>query len=287
MRQLDKNKIKAVSIDLDGTVLRPEGRLSGYTIDVIKKCARRGISIIVNTGRSVGSAEPYRSVLGAEGLMVYFNGAEVVSMPEKKIIKASLLGNALALECNAIARRHHIHFHVFFSDSDDAGLESLIAENTSEAATFYKNRTGIDFQFDDLCGALSGDEGSHCVKGIFIAPSAELDALRPELNKTFAGKVSIVKSAPELLEILHPAASKGNGLRFVMDSLNLKTEEVIAFGDEENDLSMFGIAGFACAPANARESVKAAADIVIGANSEDGVAAFLEKEILGDSQPMS
>jgi hydroxymethylpyrimidine pyrophosphatase-like HAD family hydrolase len=71
--------------------------------------------------------------------------------------------------------------------------------------------------------------------------------------------------------------SKGQGLKAAMKRLSIKSEEVIAFGDEENDLPMFSVAGFSAAPANAKESVKAGADIVIGSNAEDGVAAFLEK----------
>jgi Cof subfamily protein (haloacid dehalogenase superfamily) len=280
MRTFDKNKIKAISIDLDGTVLLPGSILSDRTTDVIKRCAARGIAIIINTGRSVGAAESFRAALGAEGLMVYFNGGEIVKMPEKKILNSLVLGNALASECNDLARRHHIHFHVFFSDKKDAGIESLVAENASEAADFYVNRTGISFQYADLSDMLHGGETQHCVKGIFIADENSLDALRPKLIEKFGERANIVKSAPELLEILHPEASKGSGLKYVMETCNFKAEEVIAFGDEENDLSMFKVAGFACAPLNARETVKAAADLVIGHNTEDGTADFLEKTLL-------
>jgi Cof subfamily protein (haloacid dehalogenase superfamily) len=202
-------------------------------------------------------------------------------MPEKKIIKASILDLAIALECNNLAKHYNIHFHVFFSDKEDAGRESLVAEYPSKAADFYKDRTGVDFQFAGFADMPHDGSIQHCVKGIFIASSERLDELRPKLNALFGKRVNIVKSAPELLEILNPTASKGNGLRFVMDAYKLKADEVIAFGDEENDLSMFGAAGFACAPLNAREEVKAAADLVIDANSEDGVAAFLEKNFLG------
>jgi hydroxymethylpyrimidine pyrophosphatase-like HAD family hydrolase len=60
-----------------------------------------------------------------------------------------------------------------------------------------------------------------------------------------------------------------------MDRYGFSPEEVIAFGDEENDLPLFTTAGFAVAPANARDAVRAAADFVTGPNTEDGVAAFL------------
>jgi hydroxymethylpyrimidine pyrophosphatase-like HAD family hydrolase len=62
-----------------------------------------------------------------------------------------------------------------------------------------------------------------------------------------------------------------------MEKRGLKPEEIIALGDEENDLPMFSVAGFSVAPANAKDKVKSAASLVIGANTEDGVAAFLEE----------
>jgi len=62
-----------------------------------------------------------------------------------------------------------------------------------------------------------------------------------------------------------------------MERLSLKREEAIAFGDEENDIPMFARAGFSIAPSNAKDAVKAKADLVIGSNVEDGVAAFLEE----------
>jgi len=76
--------------------------------------------------------------------------------------------------------------------------------------------------------------------------------------------------------------SKGEGLKFVMERCSLKRVEVIAFGDEESDLTMFSSAGFSAAPSNAKDTVKAKADLVIGSNAEDGVAAFLEEFFLLD-----
>jgi len=71
--------------------------------------------------------------------------------------------------------------------------------------------------------------------------------------------------------------SKGEGLKTVMACRGLKPEEVIAFGDEENDLPMFVAAGFSAAPSSAKENVRQAADFVFGSNAEEGLAIFLEE----------
>jgi hydroxymethylpyrimidine pyrophosphatase-like HAD family hydrolase len=76
---------------------------------------------------------------------------------------------------------------------------------------------------------------------------------------------------------MNAGVSKGEGLKIVMDSRGLKPEEVIVFGDEENDLPMFSVAGFSAAPSSAREKIRSAADFVFGPPAEEGLAVFLEE----------
>jgi Cof subfamily protein (haloacid dehalogenase superfamily) len=279
-KTLDIKQIRAVAVDLDGTVLLPGAKLSDRTIAVFKRFMERGLGVIIATGRSVQSAEPFRAALGAQGPMVYFNGAELVAMPENRILHRAFLPNDIALECAALARRRGIHFHVFFSDNKDSSLESLVAENPSDAAAVYKERTGLEFQYGDIHGRLSAPHPPYCVKGLFIDAPDELEEIRAELKGKFGGRVNMVKSADTFLEILNADASKGNTLLLALEARGLCAGEVVAFGDEENDLSMFAVAGFSCAPESAQEYVKSAADLVIASNAENGVADFLEKNFL-------
>ncbi|MDR2865189.1 MAG: Cof-type HAD-IIB family hydrolase [Spirochaetaceae bacterium] len=272
----DINTIKAIAIDLDGTVLLPSAILSDKTLSVFKKCMEQGLQIIIATGRSVQAAEPYRAALETTGSMVYYNGAEIVRMPENKIIHHLFLSRELTLACALIARRRRVHFHVFFADEDDPEIEVLMAENPSEASNLYQKRTGLDFQYGNIDDLLQKNDTQSCIKGLFIAQAQELEEIRTELYGKFKNEINIVKSAENFLEILNKKASKGAGLCFVMEERNLEASQIIAFGDEENDLSLFTAAGFSCAPGNARDTVKAAADLVIGANTENGVAEFLE-----------
>jgi hydroxymethylpyrimidine pyrophosphatase-like HAD family hydrolase len=116
-----------------------------------------------------------------------------------------------------------------------------------------------------------------CVKAMFLAEPEVFAVIRPRLEEHFKGSVYIAQTLRTFLELMNVKVSKGQGLKFVMERCSLKREEVIAFGDEESDLTMFGVASFFAAPSNAKDTVKARADIVIGSNAEDGVAAFLEE----------
>jgi hydroxymethylpyrimidine pyrophosphatase-like HAD family hydrolase len=111
---------------------------------------------------------------------------------------------------------------------------------------------------------------------MFICDSSLHDEIRQKMSGRFGDSIYITRSHPTFLEILNAGVSKGEGLKIAMNCRGLKPEEIIAFGDEENDLPMFSVAGFSAAPSNAKEKVRQAADFVFGSNTEEGLATFLE-----------
>jgi HAD superfamily hydrolase (TIGR01484 family) len=155
-----------------------------------------------------------------------------------------------------------------------------MAEYQGAESEMYRNHTGIQAHIGDLKEALARPESRGCIKGMFLAEPGVLDTIRPRLTERFGSSVYIAQTHTTFLEILHPGASKGRGLTTALDSLGLSPAEVIAFGDEENDLPLFQAAGFSAAPANAKERVRSAADFLTGPHFEDGVAAFLEDRLL-------
>jgi hydroxymethylpyrimidine pyrophosphatase-like HAD family hydrolase len=139
----------------------------------------------------------------------------------------------------------------------------------------YRNHTGIGAEIRDLKEAAAGFPG--CIKSMFVAEPEVQDALRPKIEERFGDKIYIARTLRNFLEVMDCRVSKGRGLRFALECRGLKPEEIIAFGDEENDIPMFEAVRFSAAPANAKDTVKARADLVIGPNTEDGVAVFLEE----------
>ncbi|MFS1192878.1 HAD-IIB family hydrolase, partial [Enterococcus lactis] len=96
----------------------------------------------------------------------------------------------------------------------------------------------------------------------------------------FTEKYTTVKSTPFYYEIMNKNASKGNALAKLADHLGLNKDEVMAIGDNENDLSMIDYAGIGVAMGNATENVKTIADVHTTSNDEDGVAQIIEKMVL-------
>jgi len=273
---VDPKTIKALCVDLDGTLLAPGGVLTERTINAVRQCRQKGIKIIIATGRVIETAEPFRIALGAEGPMIYCNGALVADMPGSKILKATLLSLKAAEFCVDLSREMGVYFQVFFPGSSDDPRLFLVAERDSPEREMYFKHAGLLAELGDLKKALKRPGLPGCVKAMFLAEPEKQAMLRPLLDEHLGNGVYIAQTLRTFLEVMDANVSKGQGLCFAMERLSLKPEEVIAFGDEENDLPMFKAAGFSAAPCGAKENVKAAANLVIGSNAEDGVAAFLE-----------
>jgi Cof subfamily protein (haloacid dehalogenase superfamily) len=273
---VNSETIKALALDLDGTLLAPGAILRDRTIRAVKLCLKRGIRIIIATGRAVEAAEPFRLSLGAEGPMIYFNGAVVADMPGNKILALTLLDKKAAEFCVDLSRDTGVYYQVYFPGRDKENRISLLAERESPERDMYHRHTGILAELGDMKEALGRPELQGCVKTMFLAEPEVLSEIRRKLDEHFAGSVYIAKTLATFLEVMDAKVSKGQALGFVMEHCSLKRKEVIAFGDEESDLPMFAAAGFAAAPSNAKDNVKAQADLVVNSNAEDGIAVFLE-----------
>ena len=286
MKQIDPRGIKALALDLDGTVLRPDTTLSGRTIGTLNACRERGVQLVICTGRSVGATEAFRVPLGAEGPMVYFNGAEVVDMPGMRVLETRLLEAEAVEFCVDMAKAMDAHYQIFLpagaADTGTGGTvpEILMIERDGPEAEMYRRRTGLVPVIGDIKKAIRAPGVKGCIKGMFIAEKAAQDTIRRELARHFSGRLYVAGTHATFLEVMAAGVSKGRGLETVMKHRRLAADEVLALGDEENDLPMFAAAGFSAAPANAGEKIRSAANLVFGSNAEDGAAAFLE-EIFG------
>jgi len=288
MRSYDPKKIRGLAIDLDGTTLLPEGVLGDRTKKCLQKLISKGMHIIISTGRAIEASEKYRSAIGTEGPMVFFNGAEVADVPSGRVLHTNLISLEVADFGADLARELGIHYQVYLPAgiSPDTGKqdpnqkwEALLIEKYGPEAEMYYQHTGVKAVIKDL-KSIASMPLDGCIKGMYIADPSLHDKVRQKYKERFGDKISIMRSYPTFLEVINSGVSKGEGLRIAMEHRGLKPEEVIAFGDEENDVPMFSVAGFAGAPENAREKIREAADLVYGPNTEEGLAVYLEQVFL-------
>jgi Cof subfamily protein (haloacid dehalogenase superfamily) len=272
-------KIKALALDLDGTALLPDHALGGRTTEVLKKLIVDGIQVMLCTGRSIEAAEPYRAAIGAQGPMVFCNGAEVVDMPSAAMLDATLLDLEVADFGIDLARSMGYHYQFYLPPGayGTGRWESLLVEKLTPEAVMYSEHTGLEPVVADLKAVINTPGLRGCVKAMFITEPEIHDEIRKKLIERFGQRIYVARTFPTYLEIMTTGVSKGAGLKTIMKHRGLDAASVLALGDEETDILMFNAAGFSAAPSNAREKVRGAADFIFGSNAEEGLASFLEE----------
>jgi Cof subfamily protein (haloacid dehalogenase superfamily) len=134
------------------------------------------------------------------------------------------------------------------------------------------NNLGIK-EVDNVAEALDFSP----VKVLIAAPNDKLVPASEKIKEQFHQELSFVQSTPYYLEATMKGINKASTLQAVCDILDISPEEVMAFGDEQNDLKMIEFAGLGVAMGNACEKLKAVADEITLTNNEDGIAHTLEK----------
>ena len=114
-------------------------------------------------------------------------------------------------------------------------------------------------------------------KGCFVGSKEILDQVEPTLREKFSKDLYIVRADDHFLECLHPNVNKGNGLKELGEKIGITPDEMIAFGDEKNDISMFDIVGTAVAMGNGSQEAKDHAEYITDSNDNDGIAKALDK----------
>ena len=131
----------------------------------------------------------------------------------------------------------------------------------------------------DIMSVLQ-DSNLTVIKILLAGEPDELDEYQKLLSKRYDGLLEIYKSAPYFLELMPFGISKGSMLPLLLEKLHISREELIAFGDNYNDMTMIGYAGMGVAMANGEPEIKKIANYVCPSNDEDGIAQALQKFVL-------
>lgn len=266
---------KLLALDLDGTLLNEKKEISAKNKETLKKAQGQGCQIVLTTGRPLKAVSPYvenLELFGPNEYAITFNGGLV-----QRIATGEILGKTV-LEFSDIQKVYPI-----FKDLD-LPLSVLSEGRVLEFAT-SKNHPSIYPQLNPLLTyenvTLEDLDPTAIYNKLVSATEAEvLDEKIPFIPTDLKEKFGIMKSRTCLLEILPKEVSKARGLELLGERLGISLLEMMAFGDEENDLSMIEACGLGVVMANGSDKVKEAADFITLSNEEDGVAYAIEKFIL-------
>lgn len=268
--------IRMIALDLDGTTMNSDNRLSDYNREALEDAIRSGIDVVVATGRTYNSLP--KEVFTIEGLRyaVTSNGAFITDIITGECLRANYIRPDSLRQAIDVAKKYDIEIEVFCKgqayDTADAH-EEILKGNRPYRNIEYIRTTRIPM--DDLYSFIEAHD--EYIENInFNFPSDErAEEIRPELEAI--PHISTTSSLRLNIEVGGEGSTKSEGVKILMEELGHKRENVMSFGDAMNDIPMIEFAGFGVAVGNAWDVVKEAADYVAESNDEDGVGRTIRR----------
>lgn len=261
--------------DLDGTLLRSDRSLSPYTVRELNSALAAGVPLTYATARSLHSAEPLVAAVAFSLPVIVFDGAMVAEPRSGRVLRKAHLDLDVTAGVLDASRRRGLRPMAFGFDGGREVARYSPPVNAAERRWEAGRRRVGDGRLQRVA-EVTAPEVPLLVQ--CIAPLPEATALLADLRAGFAGRITagLIHDVymPEYyqLQVHHPEANKGAALRWLADYLGIAHQAVTVFGDNDNDLAMFAVAGRRLAVANAEAHVRAAADAVLGICDEDAVA---------------
>ena len=266
--------IKVIATDMDGTLLDPKGQLDLPRLEkILDKLDQCDIRFVIATGNEVHRMRQLLGHLADRVVLVVANGARIFENNE--LIQAQTwddamvdkaLGHFKGRECQdqfvvTAMNGGFVKKGTVFTELDKFMTPEMIEK-------LYQRMNFVD-EFDpNLFGGV--------LKMSMVVGEERLDSVLQEVNDLFDGRVRAVSSGYGCIDILQDGIHKAWGLVELLKRWNLKPEQIMAFGDSENDIEMLELAGISYAMENAEEAVKRVATKVAPANSQAGVYKVLE-----------
>jgi len=269
-----------IAIDLDGTLLSPRGEVSERSKAAVRRALDAGLLVCFATGRNWTESKLVLEAVEHYSTAVFAGGAMIVDTEKQVVLHRMNMTPKLAGEvCAFIEAR---------------GLAALALQDNTAAGVDYLTSESIDLDPITEAWMAAMETAMHRVEGLgshahdhtirvgTIGKSDAIRQLQAEMIEQFGERVmcqriEIPRAKLDVLEVFDPAVNKWQGILLVAERHGVRPDQIIAIGDDVNDLAMIESAGLGVAMGNAKPEVLALADRVVGTNAEDGLAAFLDE----------
>ena len=260
--------IKMAVFDMDGTLLLKDKTLSVKSIEAIKYLLSKNVKVIIATGRPNTLLKEYVNKLNINEFSVTCNGSVIYNHKNSEFLYNDTINKATTKNIESYLLDNNIDFLAYEKDY-------VVSHNSGPRHLFYTDRNKTlpiedqaqFYTFEDIKKPI--DELS-INKILVVEQNKEKYAKTVEFLNKF-DNLYVTQSKEDFIDVGPTGNSKGNALDILCKYYNIDKSEVIAFGDQMNDVSMLKFAGIGVAMGNAKQAVKDASDQVTLSNEEDGV----------------
>ena len=269
---------RLIALDLDGTLLDSQLKIRPKTIDALQ-CARdQGVGVMIVTGRHHSAAYAYWHQLGLDLPTICCNGAYIYDFKTGKALAGDPFPSAEARTFLKLARAHPAHLMIYTDtamvyEHGDAPLPEGMGNWAAQLPENLRPRLASVASFNELID-------SQAVIWKFLAVPDSDAVMESLLSTANTQGFYCVRSGGNRIDISRAGNSKGKRLAEFIEQRGLSPDQVIAFGDQDNDREMLQLAGLGVAMGNAHEDVRASADWVTGPNDGDGIGDALQRFVL-------
>lgn len=267
--------IKLIGIDLDGTLLDDQKLISEENIKSIKKATKKGIKVILATGRPLNDIViQYHKQLGLykKGqVFVGYNGSSIIDVYNNKFIETDMMKLDNVREVFNFAEAQGAACYAYLSDI-------LLYNHLNEYVLkerYYNNSNFGKIQLDNLPCDFE------CFKVMIAEDPITLDRIEANIPLILKEKYTILRSMPHYLEFISKTADKFSALKKIAINYGIKDEEIMAIGDSMNDFPFIN-AGYSVAMENSVGKIKESFKYTTLSNNDSGVAYIINKLINGN-----
>lgn len=261
---------KLIAMDLDGTLNNSQKRITPRTLDALMAAQQRGIRLALASARPSPGLFKERDILQLQrhgGILMSYNGGRIVDAGTGCVLYET------AMDLTQTKQLLHVLKTLPVTPILDDGKQFYVTDAAGYKVDYEcKNNDMVCTEVEDLTKLDFAP-----VKILMSVREAQLKETQARIAAVLPPELHVLQTAPFYLEIIPSGINKGRGLETVCRLLNIPLEETVAFGDQQNDITMIQKAGMGVAMGNAAPEVKAVADQVTLSNNDDGIAYILEQ----------
>lgn len=258
-------------LDIDGTIFKKDYTATKRVKDTLKKLVEKGIKVVLCTGRMYAATKQIAEELGLTTPVICYQGGLVKNFCDnEQTLWERTMDKTLALDVIKELKKRKVFFNLYINDI-------LMVEEDNYLIRQYVDARNIKYEVVNNCEEL---DLTGVNKILAIDDNTKLiENLQKEMAEKYKDKLYVIRSTPRFCEFSNPEATKGNALRYLAKMWDLNQEEIMACGDQDNDIEMLLAAGTKVAMGNATDDLKKIADYVTDTVDNDGVVKAVEKFI--------
>ena len=275
-------RYRLLALDVDGTLLDPTGQLRSTVRHAVLAVQQRGVRVVLCTGRRFRTARPIAQALQIPGPLIVHNGALVKDCASGTTLLQRSMSPDVHQEAVELLRT--LSTPMLYVDAFDDNVD-IVTEPVHRAHPFQREYLQDALPHCRIVETLATPPAHGVLLMSIMADSESVQALRPVLAQRLGqrGYVHMLTNTNyqgSILEVLQAGVSKWQALEQLASQEGIQTAEIMAVGDDRNDMAMLRYAGLGVAMGNAAADVQAVADVVTGSNADDGLAQALEHFLL-------